>query len=277
MSGRAARRAQEALVTGLMAAVLAVLLFPIYWITTMAFKDFIVTTQIPPAWIFRPTLVHFENLFRSEGFGRPLVNSVVIALSSTALSLVLGTPAAYALARFQFRLSGPVALFTLGVRMVPTFVMVIPLFLLINQARIIGPHWAVICAHTLIALPLVIWLMRSYFGTVPPELEAAAMIDGCTRLGAIVRVSLPVAAPGLVAAAVFSLIGSWNDFVYALILGGESAKTMPVTLGGLVTTSYRTEWGLLAAGGTLTMMPVIAFALLVRRYFFSGLTLGAID
>jgi multiple sugar transport system permease protein len=277
MTREMTRRLQSILVTSLMVAIIVILLFPIYWITTMAFKDFVTTTRIPPAWIFTPTLDNFRNLFGSEGFGRPLVNSVVIALAATAISLVLGTPAAYSLARFRFRLAGHLAFFILSVRMAPAFVMVIPLFLLINQVRVFGSLSSVIFAHTLMALPLVIWLVRSYLLTVPAEIEEAARIDGCSRLGALVRVTLPLAAPGLVTASVFALIGSWNDFVFAQILGGEVAKTMPVTLGGLVTQTHRLEWGLLAAGGVLTMMPVIIFALLVRRYFLSGLTMGAVD
>lgn len=264
----------SALVTIAAAATLIVFIFPIYWIVTMAFKHFILATQIPPAWLFVPTLDNFEGLFRSEGFGRPLLNSVVIALVATFISLALGTPAAYALARFRFRLKAPAEFFILFIRMLPTFALVIPLFILLSQARWLGPHVAVIFAHTLIGIPLVVWLLRSYFVTISPDLEHAAMIDGCSRLGALVRVTLPVAAPGLVAAGVLAFIGSWNDFVYALILGGETAKTMPVTLAGLIT-QIRAEWGFLAAGGTLTMAPVLVIALLVRRYFLSGLAFGS--
>jgi multiple sugar transport system permease protein len=268
------RRLAALLVTTVTAVTLVLFMFPIYWIVTMAFKDFLLATRIPPVWLFVPTLENFQGLFQSEGFGRPLVNSVLIALAATVLSLAIGAPAAYALARFRFRLSGPAEFFILFIRMLPTFALVVPLFVLLSQARWLGPHGSVIFAHTLIGVPLVVWLLRAYFASVSPDLEHAAMIDGCSRLGALRRVTLPVAAPGIVAAGVLAFIGSWNDFVYALILGGETAKTMPVTLAGLIT-QIRAEWGFLAAGGTLTMAPVLVIALLVRRYFLSGLAFGS--
>lgn len=268
------RRLSAALITAGTVAIVVVFMFPIYWIVTMAFKSFLLATQIPPAWFFVPTLDNFQGLFRSEGFGRPLMNSVVIAMAATAISLALGIPAAYAFARFHFRLKGPAEFFVLFVRMLPTFALVVPLFVLLSQARWLGPHGSVIFAHTLIGVPLVVWLLRSYFATVSPDLEHAAMLDGCSRIGALIHVTLPLSAPGIVAAGVLAFIGSWNDFVYALILGGETAKTMPVTLAGLIT-QIRAEWGFLAAGGTLTMAPVLVIALLVRRYFLSGLAFGS--
>lgn len=265
---------KTALVTGTTAVIAALFVFPIYWIVTMAFKDFILATRIPPAWFFVPTLENFQGLFRSEGFGRPLMNSILIGFAATAISLILGTPTAYALARFRFRLRGAAEFFILFIRMLPTFALVIPLFILLSQVTFIGPHASVIFAHTLIGVPIVVWILRSYFATMSPDLEHAAMLDGCSRLGALVRVIIPVAAPGIVAAGVLAFIGSWNDFVYALILGGETAKTMPVTLAGLIT-QIRAEWGFLAAGGTLTLGPVLVIALLVRRYFLSGLAFGS--
>lgn len=276
MSRSARRRVRRLTLTALALAMAIIFVFPIYWIVTLSFQDGVTSSRLPPKFIFVPTLDNYINLFQSSGFGRVLVNTTVIALGTTALALALGTPAGYALARFRVGSADHIAFGVLSVRMVPSYVAVVPLFIILQTVGLFGSAIGVIVAGSLVGVSFVIWMMRAFFRGVPVELEEAAMIDGCSRLNALWRVVLPLIMPGLIATAVFTAIGAWNEFVLVLILGGEAAKTMPVALGGLVT-EQRAEWGQLAAGGAMTMLPVIVFAVLVRRYFLSGMTAGSVN
>jgi multiple sugar transport system permease protein len=276
MSSRARRRLRRVALTGLAVAMTVVFVFPIYWIITMSFQDGPTSSTLPPKFVFWPTLGNYVNLFTGSGFGAVMRNTAVIALGTTVLALLLGTPAAYALARFRVGSAEQISFTVLSVRVVPSYVAVVPLFIILQQLNLFGSALGVIIAGSLVGVSFVIWMLRAFFTAIPVELEQAAMIDGCSRLGAIWRIVLPLVAPGLVATGVFTAIGAWNEFVLVLILGGEAAKTMPVALGGLVT-EQRAEWGQLAAGGVMTMLPVIVFALLVRRYFLSGMTAGGVN
>jgi len=276
MSVVARRRARRVVLTTLAAAMTVVFIFPLYWIATMSLQDGVTASTLPPKFIFAPTLRNYTALFQSSGFGAVMWNTTVIAVGTTVLALLLGTPAAYALARFSVGSAEQISFAVLSVRIVPSYVAVVPLFIILQQINLFGTALGVIVAGSLVGISFVIWMMRAFFAAIPREIEDAAMIDGCSRLGAIWRVALPLAAPGMVATAVFTAIGAWNEFVLVLILGGEAAKTMPVALGGLVT-EQRAEWGQLAAGGVLTMLPVIVFALLVRRYFLTGMTAGGVN
>ena len=276
IGGPAWRPLRRVVLTAIAAAIIVVFLFPIYWIATLSFQDGLTSSTFPPQFVFTPTLENYRDLFVESGFGPVLANTVIIALGTTALALLLGTPAAYALARFRFASNDRIAFGILSVRIIPSYVAVVPLFILLNALGLFGTRAGVIVATSLVAVSFAIWMMRTFIRAIPVELEDAARIDGCSRLGAIVRVVLPLAAPGLVATGIFTMILAWNEFIFVLILGGEAAKTMAVALGGLVT-EERAEWGQLAAGGMLTMTPVIIFALLIRRYFLAGITSGGVN
>jgi multiple sugar transport system permease protein len=270
------RRMRRVTLTTLASLMTVVFIFPLYWITMMSLQDGITASTLPPKFIFWPTLQNFVNLFQSSGFGRVMWNTTIIALGTTFVALLFGTPAAYALARFPVGSAEQISFTVLSVRIIPSYVAVVPLFIILQQLGLFGTALGVIVAGSLVGISFVIWMMRAFFANIPAEIEQAAMIDGCSRLGSIIRIALPLAAPGMVATGVFTAIGAWNELVLALILGGEAAKTMPVALGGLVT-EQRAEWGQLAAGGVLTMAPVIVFALLVRRYFLTGVTAGGVN
>jgi len=272
----ARRRFRRAVLTALAIAMTVVFIFPIYWIITLSLQDGVTSSSYPPRFFFTPTLTTYVALFDTSGFGAVLVNTVQIALGTTILALLLGTPAAYALARFRVGSAEQISFAILSVRMVPGYVAVLPLFMLLQALNLFGSVVGVVIATSLVGVSFVIWMMRAFFAAVPQELEEAAMIDGCSRLVALVRVVLPLVMPGLIATGVFTAIGAWNEFVLVLILGGEAAKTMSVALGGLVT-EQRAEWGQLAAGGVMTMLPVLIFAVLVRRYFLSGITAGSVN
>ncbi len=276
MGGRRWRWLSSVMLTAVASALIIVFLFPIYWIGTLSLQDGLTSSTFPPQFIFTPTFENYRDLFVELGFGPILANTVIIALGTTAIALLLGTPAAYALARFHFGSADQISFAILSVRIMPSYVAVVPLLILFNVLGLFGTRAGVIVATSLIAVSFAIWMMRTFIAAIPVEIEDAARIDGCSRLGAIVRVVLPLAAPGLVATGIFTAILAWNEFIFVLILGGEAAKTMAVALGGLVT-EERAEWGQLAAGGMLTMAPVIIFAPLVRRYFLAGMTSGGVS
>jgi multiple sugar transport system permease protein len=277
MTPRAARTLMRRCVLTLVAAAITVVfLFPIYWIASLSLQDTLTSSSFPPHFLFTPTFRNYRNLFLEANFAPILANTAIIALGTTAVALVLGIPAAYALARFKVGSGEHVSFAVLSVRIIPSYVAVVPLFLLLNQLGLYGTRTGVILATSVVAVSFATWMMRAFIIAIPVELEEAARIDGCSRLGTIFRIILPLAAPGLVATSLFTAILGWNDFVFVLILGGEGAKTMPVALSGLVT-EQRVEWGQLAAGGVLTMLPVIVFALLVRRYFLTGVVSGGVN
>jgi multiple sugar transport system permease protein len=263
----------------LLLATLLVTLSPVYWMITISLKHEIDQFAVPPKWAwFTPTLKHYFDAFLTRGFGQYLVNSAIVAVSSTAFALVLGTLAAYALARFRlpYRLDRKLALWILSTRMFPAIVTAVPLFLIMRDLRVLNSQFALIIVYTGFNLPFVVWMMRGFFAELPRDLEEAAMVDGDSRLGALWRVVLPLVAPGLAATAVFCLIVSWNEFLFALVLTQtDAAMTLPVGIAGRVT-QYGIEWGAMSAAAVVAMIPILVFALTVQKYLVRGLSLGAV-
>jgi multiple sugar transport system permease protein len=259
-------------------AALAALL-PVYWMLTISLKSEVDQFSVPPKWLaFEPTLAHYRDAFVERSFGQYLVTSAIVAVLSTACALLLGTLAAYGLARFRLprRLNTRVALWILSTRMFPPIVTVVPLFLLMRDVRLLDTRLSLVIVYTAFNLPFVVWMMRGFFQEIPRELEEAARVDGDTRLGALRRVILPLVAPGLAATAVFCLIISWNEFLFALTLTQtDNAMTLPVGIAGRVT-QYEIEWGVMSAAGVVAMIPILVFALAVQRYLVRGLSLGAV-
>ncbi|HKQ51286.1 MAG TPA: carbohydrate ABC transporter permease [Pyrinomonadaceae bacterium] len=259
-------------------AVLAALL-PVYWMMTVSLKSEVDQFSVPPKWFaFEPTLAHYRDAFVERSFGQYLVTSAVVAVLSTVCALLLGTLAAYGLARFRLprRLNTRVALWILSTRMFPPIVTAVPLFLLMSELQLLDTVAALVIVYTAFNLPFVVWMMRGFFQEIPRELEEAARVDGDTRLGALRRVILPLVAPGLAATAVFCLIISWNEFLFALTLTQtDNAMTLPVGIAGRVT-QYEIEWGVMSAAGVVAMIPILVFALAVQRYLVRGLSLGAV-
>lgn len=254
-------------------------LAPIYWMITISLKQEVDQFAAPPRWLnFTPTLKHYIDAFVTRGFGEYLVNSAIVAVCSTASALVLGTVAAYSLARFRlpFRLDRKLALWILSTRMFPAIVTAVPLFLLARDTGLLNTRLSLIIVYTGFNLPFVVWMMRGFFAEVPRDLEEAAMVDGDSRVGALWRVVLPLVTPGLAATAVFCLIVSWNEFLFALVLSQtDSAMTLPVGIAGRVT-QYGIEWGAMSAAAVVAMIPILVFALIVQKYLVRGLSLGAV-
>jgi multiple sugar transport system permease protein len=265
--------------TGLLVVALLVALAPVYWMLTISLKTELDQFASPPKWFsFTPTLEHYYDAFVTRSFGQYLVTSAIVAVVSTACALVIGTLAAYALTRFRFPygLDRKLSLWILSTRMFPAIVTVVPLFLMMRDLRLLNTKTALIIVYTGFNLPFVIWMMRGFFAEVPQDLEEAALVDGDSRLGALVRIVLPLVAPGLAATAVFCLIVCWNEFLFALVLTQtDAAMTLPVGIAGRVT-QYEIKWGVMSAAGAVAMMPILVFALAMQRYLVRGLSLGAV-
>ena len=274
-TGRSAGLAKYALVF----VALVVALAPVYWMLTVSLKSEVEQFAVPPRWLsFTPTLAHYREAFFARSFGRYLLTSATVALLSTVCAMLAGTLAAYALARFRLprRLDRRLALWILSTRMLPPIATAIPLFLMMRDVRLLNTRASLVLVHTALNLPFVVWMMRGFFQEIPRELEEAAMMDGDSRLGALRRVILPLVAPGLAATAVFCLIVSWNEFLYALVLTQtDAAMTLPVGIAGRVT-QYEIKWGVMSAAGVVAMLPILVFALAVQRYLVRGLSLGAV-
>ena len=261
------------------AVALIVTLFPVYWIAGNSFKYDIDIFSVPPQWYpSNPTLKHYYAAFVERPFLRYALNSFIIAVFTTIVSLVLGTMAGYALARFQYpgRWRYHVSFWILSTRMMPPIVTIIPLYIAFNYLNLLNTKTSVVIAYTAFNLPFATWMMKSYFQDLPVELEEAAMVDGDTRWGAFLRVALPLARPGLAATAIFCLIISWNEFLLALVLTlTERSQTLPIGIAGRVT-QYNTYWGEISAAGFMACVPIMIFAFIVQKHLVRGLSFGAV-
>jgi multiple sugar transport system permease protein len=276
MNFQGVKKISKILFTYLVVGVALVLsIFPILYLLITSFKPAELTFALPPVWIFKPTLQNYLDVFAGGTFTKYFLNSLVIALVSTAVALILGSFAGYGFARFQFRGALWVRLSSLIPQMLPPITIIVPLYVLFNSMKLIDTRWALIISYLTFTIPLSIWMMTGFFADVPGELEESAMIDGCSRLGAFFRVSLPLVAPGWAATAILSFIYCWNEFLYAVILTGRDARTLPVTITSFMT-NKAILWGRIAASGSLVLVPVLVFALLAQRYLVRGLSRGAI-
>ena len=273
--GRVARWSKYAL---LAIAVLAAVT-PVYWMVTISLKSEVDQFAAPPRWLqFAPTLAHYYDAFFTRSFGQYLLTSVTVSILSTIFALTLGTLAAYGLSRFRLgaSLDRRLSMWILSTRMFPPIVTAVPLFLMMRDLRLLNTITSLVIVYTALNLPFVVWMMRGFFRELPRELEEAAMVDGDSRLGALVRVVLPLVTPGLAATAVFCLIVSWNEFLLALVLTQTDASmTLPVGIAGRVT-QYEIKWGVMSAAGVVAMIPILVFAMAVQRYLVRGLSLGAV-
>ncbi|RCK74817.1 MAG: Maltose/maltodextrin ABC transporter, permease protein MalG [Anaerolineae bacterium] len=250
-------------------------LAPLAYLLITSFKEPNLTFNLPPVWIFTPTLQNYREVLAGGQFEKYFVNSLVVALSTTTIALFLGGLAAYGFSRFRFRGAFWLRMSALIPQMLPPITIIVPLYVLFNGLKLLDTRWALIISYLTFTIPLALWMMIGFFDDVPLELEEAAMIDGCTRLGALVRVSLPLVAPGLAATAILAFLYCWNEFLYAVILTGREARTLPVTITSFMT-NKAILWGRIAASGSMVLVPVLAFALLAQRYLVRGLSRGAI-
>lgn len=255
--------------------IILLFLAPILWLASTAFKTRNDAFSMPPIWLFRPTLGNFEEVIRRTDFLDQYRNSIIVAAATTIITLLLGVPAAYALSRFRFRGQRALAFWILTTRLLPVIGMLFPLYVIFNRLRLLDTYQGLILLHVTFALVVVIWMMRGYFMQVPIELEEAALVDGATRLRALARIVIPLAAPGMAAVSVFTFIISWNEFLFALIFTRARVQTAPVSLLGFMSFEG-INWGPLAAAGLMILAPVFFFSLFVLKYLVAGLAMGAV-
>jgi multiple sugar transport system permease protein len=251
-------------------------LFPIFWIATASFKTELSLYARPPQWLFfNPILDNYRRVLGNIPFLQYLTNSVVIAVGTTVGSLVLGVLAGYGFARFRFRGSDAVRFLVLVTRMAPRIVLLVPYYLMMQRLGLLDTYAGLLIAYISFALPFSIWLLIGFFMDVPVEIEEAALIDGCSRIGVLMRVVIPIVAPGLVVAAIFAFLVSWNEFLFALILSGVNAKTLPVVIAGF-STDVGPLYGEMSAAAVMVMLPNIVMTVALQRFLVRGLTLGAV-
>ena len=264
--------------TGMILHRLAVLLvtgfflLPFFIMLTNALKPAVFINAYPPVFLFRPTLHHFAEVFRRYPFHTYLLNSTIISVSATLLGLLLGIPAAYAIARYALR---RLMIGLLVVRMIPYISLLIPWYLMVQKAGLMDTFPPMILTHLLFTIPYFTMILVGFFEDIPMALEEAAWIDGCSRFKAFVRIVLPLTLPGIVAGAVIAFTDSWNNFLFALVLTGTKTKTLPVAVYGFLSVG-QVDWGGLSAAATLITAPVLCFIFFVQRYLIRGLVAGAI-
>jgi multiple sugar transport system permease protein len=258
--------------------VLAIVLLPLYWMVAASLKSNKEITQDATLYPHAPSFANYRRLFSQKEFGDYLTNSIVVTSVSVALALMAGSLGAYAIARFhlRFRLERRIGLSLLTLRIVPPVVILIPVYLLMLKLKLLDTWLGLILTYTALNITFCVWMMESFFREIPPDLEEAAMVDGDSRLTAFRRITLPLAAPGLAATAIFAVIVTFNEFLFALALTATPrAMTMPrgtATLIGRIDT----DWASMSAAGVLGALPIVVFALMVQRHLVRGLTLGAV-
>jgi multiple sugar transport system permease protein len=272
------QRITNTLVYAALAAAIVVALFPFWWMIDTSLKRPVDIFAGVSLWPQHITFHNYGRLIHEYHFDSFLVNSVVIVSASVVVSLVLGTLAAYGLARFRLRFGvDRLALYAvLLVRMLPGILLVVPLYIVLAKWGLLNTRLGLILIYAGLNTSFVIWMMQSFLEEIPRDIEEAAMVDGDSRLSALRRVVIPLAAPGLIATAIFAVIATYNDFIIALTLTSTpSAQTVPVGVSTLIG-KIQIEWGPMAAAGVVGALPIVLFALIVQRHFVRGLTLGAV-
>lgn len=253
------------------------LLFPIYWMIVTALQPATNLRSYPPQfWPSDPQWNVFADLLAKHPFGMWFTNSILIALATMIMSLAVSILAAYALSRFRLRGGPALGMFILTSKMLPATLMIIPLFAIFRTFGLVGSLWSVVIAQATLIVPFCTWMLKGYFDTIPEELEHAALVDGCSPLGTIFRIVLPVAAPGLAATALYAFVVSWSDFLFGrtFLTTSEDAWTLQMGIASLKG-EFVTEWNVIMAGSLMASVPVIIVFLFLERFLVGGLAAGS--
>ena len=249
-----------------------VLLLPFIWMLMSSFKTQVDIISWPPKFIFEPTLRNYERVFGEQNFLQYFANSTIVGLSAVVGALLLGLPAAYSIARFgQKRLS----VFILVARLMPGIAFLLPWYIIFSRLHLMDSYIALILSHLLITLPVVVWIMTTWFEGLPRELEESARVDGATHQRAFFSIILPISGPGIVTAMTLSFIFSWNNFMFSQVLSMQKTKTLPIAVYNFV--SYaEVDWGAVMAVAVAIMAPAIILTMIFQKYVVKGLTMGAV-
>ena len=249
-------------------------IFPIIWIALLSLKNEVQAFANPPLFIFKPYFMNYYNLFIEENFGKYLFNSIFVASLSSIICLLIGAPTAFALSRNQNKVNRGILIWVLISRMAPAMTYVIPFFVVFSYFKMIDTYFGLILAYSVLNLPLVIWLMRSFFLELPSETLEAAKIDGASTFQIFRKIAIPLASPGIVSTGIITFVVAWNEFIFALVLTRRHAVTAQIGIGNLQKFEG-TEWGQMAAGAIVLILPAMIIAFFISKYFVQGLTSGA--
>ena len=258
--------------------VFIVMVFPVFWMISTAFKPDDEIVSLTPTWVsLHPTLAHFRDAINRPYFWQDVRNSLIVVLATVVISIMLAFLAAVALARYRFRARTLFIILVIGIQMLPQAGLIIPLYVVLARFHQVNALTGLVVTYMTFVLPFCVWMLRGFLLGIPKDLEEAAMVDGSTRLGVFVKILLPLMGPGLVATSVFAFITTWNEYIFArVLLNDQSKQTVTVWLSYFLGTSRHTDWGALMAASTLTAIPVVIFFLLVQRRIAFGLTAGAV-
>ncbi|QMV40571.1 carbohydrate ABC transporter permease [Cohnella cholangitidis] len=274
MNARQSERLLNGLTYAALTVVALIFLLPILWIVRTSFTTKAIAYQIPPKWFVEPTLDNYRAIFSDNPFGSYFLNSMVVSLVSTIIAVFLGAMAAYWIAR-QVKGGNFLRIAILGTQMLPPIVMVIPIFMMIKKLDLLDSWLALIVTYLSFSLPYMIWLLIGFFEGIPKDLDEACEIDGCTKMQAFTRVVLPLAAPGIMAAGILSFLMAWNEFLFALVLTGTGARTLPVAIANM-----ETQQGVmiaqLCAATVIIILPVVVLSLFIQKYLVNGMTMGSV-
>ncbi len=278
MSRRRRSRARQSAWDAVGVLVFAVMVFPVFWMVSTAFKPDDQIVSLTPTWLpLHPTLAHFRAAIDRPYFWEDVKNSLIVVTTTVVISVTLAFLAAVALARYRFRVRTVFIVLVIGIQMLPQAGLIIPLYVVLARYHQVNALTGLVVTYMTFVLPFCVWTLRGFLLGIPKDLEEAAMVDGSTRLGVFVKILLPLMAPGLVATSVFAFITTWNEYIFArVLLNDQSKQTVTVWLSYFLGTSRHTDWGALMAASTLTAIPVIIFFLLVQRRIAFGLTAGAV-
>ena len=259
----------------LLVCILLFCVFPFYWMVTTSLKTQIVALSEPPQWIFDPTLSNYTEVLFEDGVGETMINSLIVAISTTVLAVALGCPAAYALARFEFRGKSDLWFWFITNRMVSPIVLALPFFLIVRWVGLLDTKLVLILVYLTFNLPIVIWLCTDQFRSIPFDLDEAAILEGAGHWTIFRAICLPLAMPAVAVSSIFSFIFSWNELLYAIVLTRNDAKTAPAMAISYME-GYSLPYGKIMATSTLIVIPVLIFALIASKQLVRGLTMGAV-
>jgi multiple sugar transport system permease protein len=248
-------------------------LFPIIWLLKASFNKPIDAVSLPPVWIFKPNANNYISMFSEEPFARFLRNSLLVSGGATFLALMIGLPAAYAFARFEFKRKTDLAFWILSIFMFPPLASILPYLIIFQKFRLVDTIPGLILAHLSMLLPLSIWLLQRFIRDIPIEVEECAFVEGAGSLQRLYRLIIPLISAGIATTAIFCFIFSWNDFIFALVLAPVFAKTMPVASVSLSSWAY-INWGKISAASIIITGPVLVLIIASRRYLVRGFTFG---
>lgn len=269
------KKVRNIILTALTILLVIFALFPLYWLLSTSMKSKADAFAMPFKWVFVPDFSNYTEIITSKEFQKCYLNSGIVSVVTTLVSLFFGLPAGYALSRNTSRLGSAMGTGIILARMVPPMALIIPFFVVFNMVGLTDNYITLVIMYLTTILPFVVWLMMGFFKGVPTEIEDAALIDGCSRVKAFLTVCIPVVKPGIATSAMFAFMMAWNEYFYAVIMTGNKTKTLTIFIQSFVNSSG-TNWGRLCAAAVMVILPILIFTISCQKSFVRGLMGGAV-